>query len=103
MADFNINTFNEILLAHTKDEESKRKLLEAELAMVYDLFIEEMGKLLDELEETGYKSEQFQTLSNIKNNSVQIVEQLQEMEEKAKLKEAYKSGKTHADIKKSFQ
>ena len=80
MEGLNINTFNEILLKHTKDEESKRKLLEAELDMVFDLFMDEMIKLLEELEETGYKSEQFQKLINIKNNSLQIVEQLKEME-----------------------
>jgi len=80
MADFNINTFNDILLKYARDEESKRKLLEAELDMVFDLFMEEMIKLLEELEETGYKSEQFQKLKNIKNNSLQIVEQLKEME-----------------------
>lgn len=80
MADFNINTFNDILLQHAKDEESKRKLLEAELHMVYDLFMSEMGKLLDELEQNGYKSEQFQILNNIKNNSVSIIEELEKME-----------------------
>lgn len=80
MANFNINSFNSILLQHAKDDESKRKFLEAELQMVYDLFINEMGKLLDELEETGYKSEQFQILCNIKNNSVSIIEELEKLE-----------------------
>ena len=76
----NIDTFNEILLSHTMDDESKIKLLQAELGIVYDLFIAETGKLLDELEETGYKSEQFQRIQNIKDNSVHIIEQLEEME-----------------------
>lgn len=80
MADFTIDTFNEILLAHTIDDESKIKLLKAELELTYDMFMDEMIKLLEELEETGYNSEQFRKLSNIKNNSLHILEQLEGME-----------------------
>ena len=80
MAEFTIDTLNEILFAHTIDDESKIKLLKAELELTYDMFMDEMIKLLEELEETGYNSEQFRKLSNIKNNSLQILEQREGME-----------------------
>lgn len=82
MSTLNIDTFNNILLKAAKDEESKIKIIEAELGMVANIFMDEIGLLLDELEESGYKSEQFQKIQNIKNNSERLLVMLEELQGK---------------------
>ena len=82
MNTLNIDTFNEILLKAAKDEESKVKILESELAIVADMFYSEVAVLLDELVDNGYKSEQFQKILNIKNNSERLLEMLEELQSK---------------------
>ena len=67
----------------SKDEESKVKILEAELAMVADIFYSEIAILLDELVDNGYKSEQFQKILNIKNNSERLLEMYEELKSRA--------------------
>lgn len=79
MSKINIDSFNEILLKAAKDEKSKIKILEMELAMVADMFYSEVAVLLDELEKSGYKSEQFQKIINIKNNSERLLEMVEEL------------------------
>lgn len=83
MNTLNIDTFNNILLQAAKDEESKVKILEAELAMVADIFYSEVAVLLDELENNGYKSEQFEKILNIKNNSERLLKMCEELKDKA--------------------
>ena len=83
MNTLNIDTFNNILLQAAKDEESKVKILEAELAMVADMFYSEVAVLLDELVNNGYKSEQFKKILNIKNNSMGLLEMYEELKDKA--------------------
>lgn len=83
MSTLNIDTFNDILLKAARDEESKIKIIEAELGMVANIFMDEVGLLLDELEKNGYKSEQFQKIQNIKNNSERLLEMLEELQDKA--------------------
>lgn len=87
MSTLNIDTFNDILLKAAKDEESKIKIIEAELGMVASMFMDEVGLLLDELEKNGYKSEQFQKIQNIKNNSERLLEMLEELHGKAERSE----------------
>ena len=87
MSAFNIDTFNDILLKAAKDEESKIKIIEAELGMVANMFMDEVGLLLDELEKNGYKSEQFQKIQNIKNNSERLLEMLEQLQGKAERSE----------------
>lgn len=87
MNTLNIDTFNEILLQASKDEESKVKILEAELAMVADIFYSEIAILLDELVDNGYKSEQFQKILNIKNNSERLLEMYEELQSKVESEE----------------
>ena len=82
MSTFNINTFNDILLTAAKDEESKIKILEAELEITANIFYSEVAVLLDELEQTGYKSEQFQKIQNIKDNSESLLKMLEELQNK---------------------
>lgn len=79
MSTLNIDTFNDILLKAAKDEESKVKILEAELEMTSNIYYSEVAVLLDELEQTGYKSEQFQKVQNIKNNAVRLIVMLEEL------------------------
>lgn len=79
MSTLNIDTFNDILLKAAKDEESKVKILEAELEMTSNIYYSEVAVLLDELEQTGYKSEQFQKVQNIKNNAVRLIEMLEKL------------------------
>ena len=74
--------FNEILLKAAKDEESKIKIIEAELEMIANIFYSEVAVLLDELEQTGYKSEQFQKIQNIKDNSERLLEMLEKLQSK---------------------
>lgn len=83
MSTLNIDTFNDILLKAAKDEESKVKILEAELEMTSNIYYSEVAVLLDELEQTGYKSEQFQMVQNIKNNAVRLIERLEELRGRA--------------------
>ena len=83
MSKLNIDTFNDILLKAAKDEESKIKILEAELEMTANIFYSEVVVLLDELEQTGYKSEQFQKIQNIKDNSEGLLEMLEKLQNKA--------------------
>lgn len=83
MNTLNIDTFNNILLQAAKDEESKVKILEAELAMVADMLDLEVTVLLDELVNNGYKSEQFEKILNIKNNSLRLIEMYEELKDKA--------------------
>ena len=83
MNTLNIDTFNDILLKAAKDEESKIKIIEAELEMIANIFYPEVAVLLDELEQTGYKSEQFQKIQNIKDNSERLIEMLEELQSKA--------------------
>ena len=82
MSTFNLDTFNEILLKAAKDEESKIKILEAELEMTADIFYSEVAILLDELEKNGYKSEQFQKIINIKNNTEGLLVMVEELKSK---------------------
>lgn len=82
MSELNINTFNEILLKAAKDDASKLKILEAEMSMVADMYYGEVAILLDELVEKGYDSEQFQKIKNIKANTENILEMIQELERK---------------------
>lgn len=79
MAGLNINSFNEILLSAAKDEEAKIKILEAEIGMCADLFMNEVCVLLDELMSNGYKSEQFTKIQNIKDNSESLLTMLDEL------------------------
>lgn len=76
MSTLNIDTFNEILLKAAKDEESKRKIIEAELHMAAEILHSETFALLDELAEIGYESEQFQKIQNIKSNCERLLEML---------------------------
>ena len=71
------------MLKAAKDEESKVKILEAELEMTSNIYYSEVAVLLDELEQTGYKSEQFQMVQNIKNNAVRLIERLEELRGRA--------------------
>ena len=87
MSALNIDTFNEILLKAAKDEESKIKILEAELEMTADIFMSEVSILLDELEKNGYKSEQFQKIINIKDNTESLFVMLEELKNKVSRKE----------------
>lgn len=87
MNTLNIDTFNNILLQAAKDEESKVKILEAELAMVADMLDLEVTVLLDELVNNGYKSEQFEKILNIKNNSMRLIEMYEELKDKAESEE----------------
>lgn len=87
MSTFNIDTFNDILLKAAKDEESKIKIIEAELGIVANMFMDEVGLLLDELEKNGYKSEQFQKIQNIKNNSERLLEMFEELQGNAERSE----------------
>lgn len=80
----NIDTFNGILLEAAKDEESKIKILEAELEIVASLYMAEVAKLLDELENNGYKSEQFQKIINLKNNTESLFVMHDELKSKVK-------------------
>lgn len=82
MAGLNINSFNEILLSAAKDEEAKIKILEAEMRMCADLFMNEVCVLLDELESNGYKSKQFTKIQNIKDNSESLLAMLEELQNK---------------------
>ena len=79
MSELNINTFNEILLNGAKDDESKIKILEAELTVVADIFFLEVAILLDELEEKNYKSYQFQKIINIRNNSEELLNMVEKL------------------------
>ena len=83
MSTLNIDTFNEILLKAAKDEESKIKILEAELEMTANIYYSEVAVLLDELVQTGYKSEQFQKIQNIKDNSERLIEMVEKLKDKA--------------------
>lgn len=83
MNTLNIDTFNEILLKAAKDEESKIKIIEAELEMAANIFYSEVAVLLDELKQMGYKSEQFQKIQNIKDNSERMLEMLEKLQSKA--------------------
>lgn len=83
MSTLNIDTFNEILLKAAKDEESKIKIIEAELELTANIYYSEVAVLLDELKQTGYKSEQFQKIQNIKDNSERLLEMLEELQSKA--------------------
>ena len=83
MSTLNIDTFNEILLKAAKDEESKIKILEAELEMTANIYYSEVAILLDELVQTGYKSEQFQKIQNIKDNSERLIEMVEKLKDKA--------------------
>ena len=83
MSTLNIDTFNDILLKAAKDEESKIKILETELEITSNIYYSEVAVLLDELEQTGYKSEQFQKIQNIKDNAVRLIEMLEELRGKA--------------------
>lgn len=87
MNTLNIDTFNEILLKAAKDEESKVKILETELEMTSNIYYSEVAVLLDELEQAGYKSEQFQKIQNIKDNSERLFEMLEELQSKAESEE----------------
>ena len=87
MSTLNIDTFNEILLKAAKDEESKIKILEAELEMTADIFMSEVSILLDELEKNGYKSEQFQKIIYIKDNTESLFVMLEELKSKVSGKE----------------
>lgn len=87
MSTLNIDTFNDILLKAARDEESKIKIIEAELGMVANIFMDEVCLLLDELKKNGYKSEQFQKIQNIKNNSERLLEMLEELQDKAERSE----------------
>ena len=82
MSTLNIDTFNDILLKAAKDDESKIKILEAELSMAANVFMDEVELLLDELEKSGYQSEQFQKIINIKDNSERLLNMLDELKEK---------------------
>lgn len=79
MPKLNINTFNEVLLQYCKDDDSRIELLENELEMVSVILWDEIAALLDELEDTGYNSEQFTKIQTIKNNTEHIIEKLEEL------------------------
>lgn len=83
MNTLNIDTFNDILLQAAKDEESKIKIIEAELKMTANIFYSEVAVLLDELEQSGYKSEQFRKIQNIKDNTERLFEILEKLQYKA--------------------
>ena len=87
MSKLNIDTFNEILLKAAKDEESKIKILEAELEMTANIYYSEVAVLLDELVQTNYKSEQFQKIQNIKDNSERLIEMIEELKGKVEGKD----------------
>lgn len=81
MARLNLEGFNDILFKALKNNnpEGRLKLLEAEMSLIADEFIRETAILLDELEETGYESEQFKKILNIKANSEGLLDQIEEL------------------------
>ena len=79
----NIDTFNDIILQAAKDDKAKLEILEAELAMVADLFYNEVASFLDELLESGYTSERFTRIQNIKNNSETLLERVEKLRAEA--------------------
>ena len=79
----NIDTFNDIILQAAKDDKAKLEILEAELAMVADLFYNEVACFLDELLESGYTSERFTRIQNIKNNSETLLERVEKLRAEA--------------------
>ena len=87
MSTFNIDTFNDILLKAAKDEKSKIKIIEVELGMTASIYMDQVALLLDELEENGYKSEQFQKIQNIKNNFERLIEMFEELQGNAERSE----------------
>ena len=85
MSTLNLETFNNILFGALKDNSpmAKIKMLEAEISMVADVFMNEVAELLDELDKSGYKSPQFQKIQNIKNNTEGLVIELQKLKKEA--------------------
>lgn len=86
MATLNLESFNEILFGALKDTSTQGKIdmIRAELEMVANVFMEACGEVLDELEQNGYKSEKFDKVMNIKNNTEHLLEQLEELENQLK-------------------
>lgn len=84
MPKLNIQTFNEVLLKYCKDDDSRIELLERQLSIVADIMWDEVARLLQELEDADYNSEQFTRIKTIKNNTEHIIEKLEELEAKQK-------------------
>ena len=79
MPKLNINSFNEVLLQFCNDDDSRIELLENELEMVSAILWDEIANLLQELEDNEYNSKQFTKIQTIKNNTVCIIEKLEEL------------------------
>lgn len=81
MSNLNLETFNNILFGAFKEQtpEKKIELIEMELTIVADVMMDKVGTLLDELAESGYKSEVFTEITNIKNNTECLITELQEL------------------------
>jgi len=79
MAELNIETFNTILLKAAKDENTKIKLIEAELEVAAAFLIDKTAELLEELELKGYDSKIFQEIKNITDNVDFLQEELERL------------------------
>lgn len=76
MATLNLETFNNILIQGLKDQSPKGilELLEAELKMCTDIFIDAVGAVMDELDENGYDSDNFRKVKQLKEYGERLID-----------------------------
>lgn len=82
MCKLNIETFTEILLKAAKDDEGKLKILEGELSIIAQKMDALVYEFLDELEESGYRSEKFDNLMTFKHNTEPLLKMYLELKQK---------------------
>lgn len=90
MEGLTIVKFNEILFGALEKQtpEEKIEILEKEIELAAGLLFDEMGELMDELEEKGYESKRFTKAKNIAHSMMKMSEQEEmlkkEIEERGK-------------------
>ena len=86
MPKLTLESFNDIIMGAMKDasDEKRLELYDMELRVVGEMLSDAVADLLDELEASGYHSEHFDKILNIKANTESLVNEAEALREKLK-------------------